>query len=81
MTTPLFMPGRIISEVPACVMSVDVNVGERVSRGQVLLLLESMKMEIPVVCQHDSSVKEIVVSVGDFVATKQHLLTLVNIAS
>jgi len=41
--------------------------GEEVEDGQDLLILESMKMEIPIATEDDGTVKEIKVSEGDFV--------------
>jgi biotin carboxyl carrier protein len=39
---------KVMAEIPASVWQVEVQVGERVAVGQDLLVLESMKMEIPV---------------------------------
>jgi len=41
--------------------------GEEVEDGQDLLILESMKMEIPIATEDDGTVKEIKVQEGDFV--------------
>ncbi len=39
---------EVIAELAANVWQVSVEVGQRVEEGQVLVILESMKMEIPV---------------------------------
>ncbi len=67
------MPSRssgvhdIRAEMVANVLSIQVVVGEQVSVGQQLLLLESMKMEIPVLSDATGNVVEISVSPGDVI--------------
>lgn len=51
----------------ANILEVSVSLGEQVSTGDVLLLLESMKMEIPVLAEVSGAVVEIAVSTGDVV--------------
>ncbi|NDA80113.1 MAG: biotin/lipoyl-binding carrier protein [Actinobacteria bacterium] len=51
----------------ANILEVSVSLREQVSTGDVLLLLESMKMEIPVLAEVTGSVVEIAVSKGDVV--------------
>jgi acetyl-CoA carboxylase biotin carboxyl carrier protein len=57
----------IRAEMVANVLSVQVAVGEQVSFGQQVLLLESMKMEIPVLSDAEGAVLEVAVSPGDVV--------------
>jgi biotin carboxyl carrier protein len=40
---------KVTAEIPASVWQVAVEVGQQVTSGQDLVILESMKMEIPVV--------------------------------
>jgi biotin carboxyl carrier protein len=47
---------KITSDMPATVWKVLVEVGQTVTTGQELLILESMKMEIPVECPCDGVV-------------------------
>lgn len=49
------------------VFTVNVAVGEKVIAGQVVVVLESMKMEIPIEVETAGTVTEIKVQVGDFV--------------
>jgi acetyl-CoA carboxylase biotin carboxyl carrier protein len=42
------MPTPVVAEISGTVWSLEVSDGEAVSPGQVLLVIESMKMEIPV---------------------------------
>lgn len=50
---------NVESEVTGSVWKVQVEVGDNVSEGDVLLILESMKMEIPVESPADGTVAEL----------------------
>ena len=58
---------HIASDLVANVHSIAVSVGQRVEAGDELVLLESMKMEIPVLTEHAGTVSEVKVEVGDVV--------------
>jgi 3-methylcrotonyl-CoA carboxylase alpha subunit len=49
------------------VVKVNAGRGERVVRGQAVLILESMKMELHVCAPHDGVVKELRCRAGDMV--------------
>lgn len=51
----------------ANVMSVLVSPGQSVASGDTLFLLESMKMEIPVLAERDAVISEVHVHEGDVV--------------
>ena len=51
--------------MPGKVVSIKVNVGDRVKRGDVLLTVEAMKMENEIHSPIDGTVSEIFVKVGD----------------
>ena len=55
---------EIKARMPSKVVSVDVNIGDTVQRGDQLLLLEAMKMETPIPSPCDGTVKEIKAAVG-----------------
>ncbi|MFM7500071.1 MAG: biotin/lipoyl-binding carrier protein [Actinomycetota bacterium] len=57
----------IRAEMVANVLEVSVADGDRISVGDTLLLLESMKMEIPVLAEVAGEVVEVAVSVGDVI--------------
>ena len=57
----------ITAEMVANVLSIDVPVGAVVKPGDTVVLLESMKMEIPVVLELGGVVRAVKVSVGDVV--------------
>lgn len=56
---------EVRSEMTANVWKVLVAEGDEVSDGDTLVILESMKMEIPVVAESDGVVTSVVVSEGD----------------
>lgn len=55
------------AEMVASVHSVVAEVGDRIEPGETVVILESMKMEIPVVAEHPGTVAEISVAPGDVV--------------
>ncbi|MFS0574358.1 acetyl-CoA carboxylase biotin carboxyl carrier protein subunit [Sporosarcina sp. 179-K 3D1 HS] len=64
------------SSMAGTVFTVNVAEGEEVTAGQVVLVLESMKMEIPVEAETAGKVISINVAVGDFVNEEDVLLTI-----
>jgi biotin carboxyl carrier protein len=58
------------------VLRINVSVGDRVSAGDLLLVLESMKMENPLVSPSDGIVREIRATAGEQVAADQVLVTI-----
>jgi acetyl-CoA carboxylase biotin carboxyl carrier protein len=59
------MPHTLGAEMVATVHSVTVAVGDTVAPNTMVVLLESMKMEIPVLAEVDGIVREIAVAAGD----------------
>jgi acetyl-CoA carboxylase biotin carboxyl carrier protein len=70
------MSERVIAELTATVWKVLVEVGQEVEDGQALIILESMKMEIPVESTSSGRVVELLISEGDSVDEGQHLVTI-----
>jgi len=58
---------EIRAEMVANVWKVVVSAGDRVEDGDTLVILESMKMEIPVVSEASGKVLEVAVNEGDVV--------------
>ena len=58
------------------IFKIEKNVGDKVAKGDAVLILEAMKMEIPVVAPADGTVASINVSVGDNVESGALLATL-----
>lgn len=58
------------------VFKVEASVGQKVSRGDTVIVVEAMKMEIPVVAPEDGTVASIDVAVGDAVEAGAVMATL-----
>ena len=58
------------------VFRIEKNVGDSVSKGDTVIIIEAMKMEIPVVAPSDGTVASIDCSVGDPCESGQTLATL-----
>ena len=61
------MAEQVRAEMVANVMEVVSAVGTEVSEGDTIVLLESMKMEIPVLCETSGTVSEVAVNPGDVI--------------
>jgi acetyl-CoA carboxylase biotin carboxyl carrier protein len=59
---------NITSNMTGSVFLIHVNVGDQVQEGQEVVILESMKMEVPIASEGAGTVKEVKVNVGDFVS-------------
>lgn len=55
--------------MPGTILSVNVSVGSAVKVGEVILILEAMKMENEIVAPCDGTVKQLAVQKGSTVAT------------
>ncbi len=64
------------SEIAGTVWKIEVAPGQSVAEGDVLIILESMKMEIPVEAPRAGVVEALQVSEGQAVKEDQPLLTL-----
>jgi acetyl-CoA/propionyl-CoA carboxylase biotin carboxyl carrier protein len=62
--------------MPGTVLLVHVADGDRVQAGDVLMVLESMKMELSITAPHDGTVADLHLSPGDRVTLKQPLLAV-----
>ena len=70
--------GKIRIEAGAAgkVFKIEANVGQAVKKGDAVVVVEAMKMEIPVVAPEDGTVASINVAVGDAVEAGALLATL-----
>ena len=57
----------LASPMPATVAAVTVAPGQLVARGDVLIMLEAMKMELPIIAPRDGRVKSVACAPGDLV--------------
>jgi biotin carboxyl carrier protein len=67
---------RVEAPVTGSVWKVECAVGDVVQEGDVLVILESMKMEIPVEADADGRVSELLCDEGDSVEDGQALVVL-----
>jgi len=61
--------GTIVAQIPGLIITVKVNVGDRVAVGQTVAIMEAMKMENDVITNVAGTVKEIRVQKGSELAT------------
>ena len=67
---------KIKTEIQAVIWKINVEVGQKVDIGDTVVILESMKMEIPIESEFSGIVKEILINEGDHVNEDQELITL-----
>lgn len=67
---------KVTASVPGKVYKVEASVGQAVKKGDSIVILEAMKMEIPVVAPQDGTVASIDVAVGDAVEAGATLASL-----
>jgi biotin carboxyl carrier protein len=68
--------GDLTAQMPGQVVNVLVSEGDTVERGQTLVILEAMKMEIRVAAPDDGRVKRLLVEKGQIVERGQRLLEI-----
>ena len=66
----------LAAPMPATVLAVTAQPGQRVSEGDVLIVLEAMKMELPVKSPRDATVKAVMCRPGELVQPGVPLLEL-----
>ena len=67
---------QVVASMAGSVWKIVVSVGDKVEEGQDVIILESMKMEIPIAAESSGVVKQIFVQEGDFVNEGDVLLEL-----
>jgi biotin carboxyl carrier protein len=58
------------------ILKIEKQVGEHVDEDDVVIVMEAMKMEIPIVAPSSGTIKEIKVTVGQAVEAEQALATI-----
>jgi biotin carboxyl carrier protein len=67
---------EVKSDIAGSVWKINVKVGDKVKEEQALMILESMKMEIPVLSPEDGTVKEIRVQEEDVIKEEDVILLI-----
>lgn len=67
---------QVSSPMPGTILAVNVAVGDTVKRGQVLMILEAMKMENEIMCPRDGRVTAIQTAKGAAVESGTPLCTI-----
>lgn len=67
---------KIESPMPGTILDIKVNVGDSVASGQVLCVLEAMKMENDIVSPQDATIASINIKKGDSVDAGTILISL-----
>lgn len=70
------MSYQVLAPMAGTIFRIDVAEGDAVTEASVLIVMESMKMEIPVEAMFDGKVSKIHCNVGDLVDQDQLLITL-----
>jgi biotin carboxyl carrier protein len=66
----------LAAPMPATVVMINVTPGQQVSRGDVMIMLEAMKMELPIRAPREGRVKSIACTPGELVQPGTPLLEL-----
>ena len=67
---------QILSPMPGNILNVNVKVGDAVKKGQVLLILEAMKMETEIMAPKDGTITSVNVQNGSTVESGALLVTI-----
>jgi len=67
---------QVVSPMPGTILKVNASEGQAVKAGDVIFILEAMKMENEIVAPCDGTIKQILVTKGSTVDTDQILAVL-----
>ena len=67
---------RLLAPMNGAIISVQAKPGDRVTKGQRVVVLEAMKMQHEIAAERDGVIDKVLVKPGDQVATRQLLVEL-----
>jgi biotin carboxyl carrier protein len=67
---------KVVAFIPGTILKVNVKEGQKVKKGDVLLVLQAMKMDNHLLASRDGTVKKVNVKQGDVVPKHQLLIEL-----
>lgn len=67
---------KVLAPMPGNILAVNVSAGQAVKKGDVMFILEAMKMENEIVAPNDGTVKQILVQKGNTVDTDEVLAVI-----
>ena len=67
---------NIKSQIQAIVWKISVEIGDKINEGQEVIILESMKMEIPIISDTTGIVESILLEEGDTVNEDQIVIII-----
>ncbi len=67
---------KVKTEVTGSVWKIVTTAGQKLAAGDTIMILESMKMEIPVIAEDGGTLTELHVGEGESVNEGQHVATL-----
>ena len=67
---------QVKAQMAGTVFEVSVKEGDSVTKGQTLIILESMKMEIPIAAEEAGQVKRVIAAEGDFINVDDDLVEI-----
>lgn len=70
--------GGLTAPMPGKILAINISEGDSVETGQLLVLMEAMKMEHQIVAAFDGSVSEVRVAVGDQVDNGELLVVIAS---
>ncbi len=68
--------GALAAPMPATVSVIHVTPGQKVTRGDVMIVLEAMKMELPIIAPRDARIARVACHTGELVQPGVPLIEL-----
>lgn len=66
----------VVAPMPGTILSINVKAGDTVKKGQILCILEAMKMENEIMSGVDGTISSVAINTGDSVNTNQLLFVM-----